>query len=142
LHLLALLDRFSVSERATLGRLLLKHLENARNTPPGTTTWNTRRVIQDKGQLHLAFSVCNQFTDLHAEAFRQWAMIRHHEFTELDTTSTGSPLQTVAILLTPRYDGYRPWDTTMVTITGELDMTEEEIEGIRKYWNRGQQVSS
>ena len=57
LEILARLDRFSVAERANLGRLLVERLEAAANVEAGTTTWQHRLVIQDDNRLHLFFSV-------------------------------------------------------------------------------------
>jgi len=139
LQVLALLDRFSVAERAHLGRLLLEHLNDVTKAPPETTLWRSRRVIQDSGRLHLAFSACSQFTELHREAFRQWTMLRHHEFVTAGVTPEGETPWTIAVLLTPRHDGYRPWDTTMIAIHDALDLSPDEIAGMRSLWNPNSQ---
>jgi hypothetical protein len=52
----------------------------------------------------------------------------------LEARGTGDDLTTVAVLLTPRTDGKRPWDTTMVAVSGALDFTEEELAGLRAIW--------
>jgi hypothetical protein len=139
LQVLALLDRFSVGDRAHLGRLLLNHLDDVIQTLPGTTLWRSRRVIQDGARLHLAFGVCSHCTELHREAFKQWAMLRHHEFVGAGVTPEGEVPWTVAVLLTPRYDGYRPWDTTMVAIHDALDLSADELTGMRAFWNPDRQ---
>ena len=134
LEVLALLDRFNVGGRAELGRLLLSHMDDVMSVPPGTTKWQFRRVIQDHGALQLAFGTCNQLTALHREAFAQWAMLRHHEYNEL-ATDIPEP-RTVAVLLTPRWDGVRPWDTTMYSLRGDLGLEPGDIHRMGELWNQ------
>ena len=134
LEVLALLDRFNVGRRAELGRLLLSHMDDVMSVPPGTTKWQFRRVIQDHGALQLAFGTCNQLTALHREAFAQWAMLRHHEYSEL-ATEISEP-RTVAVLLTPRWDGVRPWDTTMYSLRGDLGLESGDIQRMGELWNQ------
>lgn len=47
LEMLAKLDRFSVGDRAELGRLLMQHLDAARTVDADTTSWRHRLVVQD-----------------------------------------------------------------------------------------------
>lgn len=137
LLMLSLLDRFPVTERAGLGRLLLSHLDDVVAIESGTR-WQFRRVLLDEGTLQLAFGASTALSFLHREAFRQWAMLRHHEFTRADLPSDPDLRWTVAVILTPRYDGYRPWDTTTFTVQGELGLTAEEIARMRRLWNSDQ----
>lgn len=132
---LSLIDRFSVGERAELGRLLLTRLDDVMKAPSGSTKWHFRRVIQDDGTLQLAFGVCSQFSELHREAFNQWAMLRHHEFTTAGLAQVTDTQRTVAVLLTPRHDGRRPWDTTTISIHGELAFTSDELASMQSLWS-------
>ncbi len=134
LEVLALLDRFNVGSRAELGRLLLTHLDDVMSVPAGETKWQFRRIIQDQGALHLAFGVCSQLTPVHREAFGQWVMLRHHEYVQRATDVQGP--RTVAVLLTPRWDGLRPWDTTMFAMNGDIGLNNDELQGMRALWNR------
>jgi len=134
LETLASIDRFSIGERARLGRLLLAHLDDVMQVPTATTKWHFRRIIQDEGSLHLAFGVCSQFTELHREAFRQWTILRHQELTGTGIVPEGRTPKTVAVLLTPRHDGYSPWDTTMIAINGELSLEPDELAAMRDFW--------
>jgi hypothetical protein len=134
LEVLAQLDRCHVGSRAEIGRLLLDRLEGvlAEGAP---TSWRFRRVVLDEGHLHLAFGVCSQFTNVHREAFRQWAMLRHHELMEI----VGShELATVAVLLTPRFDGLRPWDTSLIALRGDLDLAPDDVAAVRAFWSQGE----
>lgn len=129
-----LIDRFNVGDRAELGRLLLNRLDDVKKAPSGTAKWHFRRVIQDDGVLHLAFGVCSQFSELHREVFTQWAVLRHHQFTTAGLGPVADIQRTVAVLLTPRYDGKRPWDTTTVSIRGELALTPDELASMQSLW--------
>lgn len=135
LKVLALIDRFSVTDRAELGRLLLTQLAAVNEVPTDSTMWRLRRVIQDDGTLQLAFGVCSQLTEVHREAFRQWTMLRHQELTEINLTRAAPPPRTVAILLTPRKDGARPWDTTMFAIDGALELDPEVVASATAFWS-------
>ena len=42
----------------------------------------------------------------------------------------------MAVLLTPRHDGYRPWDTTMVSVRGTLGLQAHEVDSMVAFWNR------
>jgi hypothetical protein len=137
LRMLALIDRFNVSDRADLGRLLLTRLDEVMTAPTGQTMWRFRRVVQDDGGLQLAFGVCSQLTPVHREAFSQWAMLRHNDFMEKVVVPAGVTQTTVAVLLTPRYDRFRPWDTTVVAMDGELGLEAEELAAMGALWNRG-----
>jgi hypothetical protein len=59
-------------------------------------------------------------------------MLRHHERREVDASSE-SP--SIGVLLTRRTDGYREWDTTVVGMTGDLELPEEELADYRSIWN-------
>lgn len=137
LRILALIDRFNVSDRADLGRLLLTRLDEVMTAPTGQTMWRFRRVIQDDGGLQLAFGACSQLTPVHREAFSQWAMLRHNDFMEKVVAPLGVTPTTVAVLLTPRYDRFRPWDTTMVAMEGDLGLEPDELAAMRVLWDRG-----
>ncbi len=39
-------------------------------------------------------------------------------------------------MLTPRHDGVRPWDTSMVRVHGPSTLTPEEVSDFDELWNR------
>ena len=41
---------------------------------------------------------------------------------------------TVGVLLTPRTDGVRPWDTTMMAVSGDLNLTSSDLARYRQLW--------
>jgi hypothetical protein len=138
LHLLLLLDRLPVAERAVIGRRLLTHLGRAPHVSVGTARWDMRRYLLGNAYLHLGYVVCNQFTELHQEAFRRWAMLRHHEWTSALDPETRSEATTVAVMLTPRHDAVRPWDTTVFAIFGDQELEPGDVAVLQQLWNRPQ----
>lgn len=136
LKILEMLDRYPVSDRSRLGRLLLAHLDDVAETTEGVK-WQFRRTILQGGRLQLAFGAASSFSDLHREAFGQWAMLRHHDFSQLRRVAPGEEHRTVAVLLTPRFDGSpRLWDTTSFTLFGDLAHSEGELGRMRALWDR------
>lgn len=131
---LAMLDRYPVAERAAIGRLLLTHLDDV-TAPSDGVRWEFRRTILENGSLQLAFGACSSFNDILREAFNQWAMLRHHDFSQLQRVPAGQEHRTVAVLLTPRVDGARLWDTTSYTIIGDPGLTSEDLDQIRAIWD-------
>lgn len=134
LMILAMLDRYPVSARCELGRLLLTHLDDVATTKTTEVKWQFRRTILDEGYLQLAFGAASSFSELHREAFKQWAMLRHYEFSQLREADESHDHRTVAVLLTPREDGARIWDTTSFTLFGDLELSDEEIAQMRMLW--------
>ena len=43
-------------------------------------------------------------------------------------------LNTVGVLLTPRHDGLRDWDTSMAAISGPIELSDEDLALYRKTW--------
>jgi hypothetical protein len=59
--------------------------------------------------------------------------LRHHEVYET-VGADGSSLITVGMVLTPRSDGVRPWDTTMFAASGDLELDDDDVAEFRKVW--------
>lgn len=136
LEVLALLDRYPISQRSLLGRLLLTHLDAAVDSDI-ESRWGFRSLLLDEGSLQLGFGVCSTYDDLHHGAFRGWAMLRHHESGLRQLERERNDWQTVAVLLTPRHDGgARLWDTTLLALQGELHLSDGELASLRELWNR------
>lgn len=51
-------------------------------------------------------------------------------------------LTSVGVLLTPCHDGYRDWDTTMYGITGDPELTGDELQQYRELWNRSPEADA
>ena len=133
LNILASIDRLPVAYRSELGRLLLSGLHSAHQADPGTTTWSFRTFRPTRpGEIQLGFGVCSMLTEVTREAFRSWFLLRHHERGEAEPLGGAT---SIGILLTPRDDGYRDWDTTMMAIVGDPELTAEELDRWGQLWN-------
>jgi Family of unknown function (DUF6444) len=133
LQVLAAIDSLPVGHRTDLGRFLLDGLHAARLTDPEAVSWKMRTFRSTGGEPQLGFGVCSKFTELTRQAFISWLLLRHHERRDLRTIADAV---SIGVLLTPRGDGFRDWDTTMAAVTGELELTEEELRQSRELWNR------
>lgn len=130
LKVLAELDGLLVGQRAEIGRFLLDALKVVAETDPEATEWRLRRIIGESS--HLAFGVCSKHSEAHQAAFGAWVQLRHHELQEM--TGGFEDATTVGVLLTPRHQGRRPWDTTMVAVSGDLGLDDEQLASYREVW--------
>ncbi len=133
IEVLAAIDTLPVSIRTELGRFLIEILRDVVTVEEDGIKWRFRRFRHKPGTPHLLFGACSMFSELTREAFRQWVMLRHHEFSIALGSSKG--LMSVGVLLTPRHDGLRPWDTTIYAVDGDLDLTPEEVRSMAKVWS-------
>lgn len=78
--MLAAIDTLPVSIRTQLGRFLSDVLRDVMAVDDDAIKWRFRRLRHKPGTPHLLFGACTVFSDLTREAFRQWVMLRHHEF--------------------------------------------------------------
>ncbi|MFJ5879794.1 hypothetical protein [Kitasatospora cineracea] len=132
-EVLASLDSLPVAHRTELGRLLLDALAAAFTAPAGNTTWRMRTFLAGPDQDQLGFVVCSVLTDITRAAFSSWLRLRHHERGEQSGTG---PFRSIGVMLTPRSDGYRDWDTTMAAIDGDPELTDDEIHSYQELWNK------
>jgi hypothetical protein len=116
--LLSYIDRVAVGARAELGRLLLRRLTDSAEAAPGGHRMEHRIMYLDQGSFQLTFSTMSQLTDYHQEMYRSWLLLRRQGF--LEKSGARGPIYpwTVGVLLTPRPDGERPWDTTVISTNG------------------------
>jgi hypothetical protein len=145
LRALAELDRLPVGLRANIGRFLLDGLDEAVDVRADETQWRFRRPVGGRGKAHLGFGVCSQqFSAPHEDPMyhdilRSWVELRHHELQEI----TGDmDLTTVGVVLSPRHDGKRLFDTTMVAVTGDLKLNDEELSAFRKFWSQADRAQN
>ena len=127
-HMLGQLDRVAVAGRADLGRLLLRNLAACVRTEPGTRSMAHRLMFLDDGDVQLTFSTMDQLTGYEHEVWRMWLLHRRQKFL-LESEAYGPELPwTVGVLLTPRPDGGRPWDTSVVATDGPPYFDDDEYE--------------
>lgn len=128
---LAALDTLPVGMRGELGLELLRRLEDVANVPEGIK-WRIRRIRYPGRVPHFTFATCTEFDANVMEGFKQLVWLRHHEF-GVDRESM-EDLLTVGVMLTPRNDGVRGWDTTLVACQGDLGLSDEHLADIRRLW--------
>lgn len=120
------------------GRFLEDGLAKTAEAEDDETVWRFRRFVGGLDRVHLAFGVCSQFSKMHRDLFGWWVQLRHYEHCQV---RGDNDVTTVGVLLTPRHDGVRAFDTTMVTVRGELQFSEEELQALRQAWPDQEQVS-
>jgi hypothetical protein len=132
LRILASLDAVPIVTRGELGRFA--HHQLAELTSQGTSDvlWRFRRVVGE-GSTQLAFAACSHPHEKVGQGFTSWVHLRHHEFTQRLASGSDGPV-TIGVLLTPRMDGRRPWDTTLYSITGVFDLDAAEYAAATALW--------
>ncbi|MGX1676024.1 hypothetical protein [Streptomyces sp. NPDC055400] len=127
------LDRLPVGIREEWGQLLLSMLDDVAQVPEGDVKWRFRRQLDADATRQTLFSCATRFGEDVQASFASYVMLRHHEVAE----RTGRPddLATLGVLLTPNYDGSRPWDTTMIRTHGPSGLTAEEVRDFGQLWN-------
>jgi hypothetical protein len=140
LRVLAELDRIPVAHREETGRFLLQALEQVSGAEPDETMWSLRRTMGPSESVLLGFGACSSAMDeVIRAAFEAWARLRHFEAQQ--ETDNIEDLTTIAVLITPRYDGKRQWDTTVVALGGDLRLTSEDLELFEETWRRTEDIA-
>ena len=132
LRVLAAIDSLPVAYRTELGRYLLDGIEAARNTDPDNAFWKFRTFRTPGGEDQLGFGVCSKFNEVTRNAFTAWLLLRHHE--RGDPAALAS-LTSIGVLLTPRSDGLREWDTSMQAVSGDPALSDDDLTLYRNLWN-------
>lgn len=112
-EVLALIDQVAATHRAELGRTLLRRIDHCALAPADTLRAQHRVVFLDHGRLHLAFSVYSQFAGYHRQLYETWLLLRRQGFLQASNAAGPDYPWSVGVLLTPRPDGHRLWDTTV-----------------------------
>jgi hypothetical protein len=132
LRVLAELDKLEVASRTSLGQHLIAMLEELADIPAQHVKVQHRRFFFGQGR-QLCFSVASRFDELVQATFSAWVQLRHHDL-QAQTGEIEESI-TVAVLLTPRPDGGRRWDTTMVAVHGDLGLAEEQVTTWRRVFD-------
>lgn len=133
LGVLAAVDAMPVAYRAELSRTMLQWLDEVARVREPAITWRFRIHTWPDRPL-LLFAVSSRYEPAIQTAFASWVSLRHQEFLELFPER--SDIQTVGVLLTPRMDGSRPWDTTMVATRGDQGLSADERALFEQAWGR------
>ena len=132
LRALSELDRLPVGQRTGLGLFIVGALAHVADAPDDETLWSLRSIRGPAGKAHLAFGACSRYSEDIRGAFSTWVQLKHHDLQQI--TGEHESLITVGVLLTPRADDRRPWDTTMCAVAGDLKLTADELSAYRNLW--------
>jgi hypothetical protein len=133
LRVLAELDRLPVGQRALIGRFMLDAMAAVTEDASGHIVWQLRSVRGPAGQVHLGFGACSHpHSTQIAKGFECWVRLRHHDVLEI--TNDTERLMSIGVLLTPRPEGQRPWDTTMMAISGAQNLSTTDLKSLREIW--------
>lgn len=132
----AAIDGLPVASRVELGTLLYGELH--RKQEPDGLRWRARTFVPSTpGGVQVSFVVCSVYSEVTANAFRAWLMLRH---TEREHTENIALARSIAVFLTPRLDNVRPWDTTLLVVEGDLELSDEQMASYVALWGkRGEQ---
>jgi hypothetical protein len=131
LDAVAAVDTLPVGYRAELGKTLLSWLHEVAAEDTDQVRWRFRQV-QFPDRPHLIFAAATRWNKAVHNAFSMLVTIRHQEMYE--ALQGGGTLLTVGLLLTPRRDGRRPWDTTMAAVLGDLELSAEYRKELERLW--------
>jgi hypothetical protein len=133
LRMLAELDRLPVGHRAGIGRFVLNAMKRVSAEQRDGIAWQLRSARGDEGRTHLGFGACSEpWSEDIQGLFSLWLQLRHYDV--LSATQDAGELTSVAVLLTPRTDGRRPWDTTVAAVSGDVSFSAAHLEKLRTLW--------
>jgi hypothetical protein len=134
LQILADIDGLHVGSRESLGSLLLEELDLISTNPPEGIRWKFRTFLSPRpGGTQIGFGVCSVLNENVQNAFNAWVQLRHYERREREDLTDA---RSIGVMLTPRPDGKRDWDTSLFVISGDLNLTKKEYARFTKLWGR------
>lgn len=140
LKLLSELDRLPVAQRALIGGRVLSYMDEVDDDSrePGLV-WRFSSVRAADGRIHLGFGTCSRpYTDPSVQAgLEAWTRLRHYDVLQAAEDDLADELVTVAVVVTPRTDDHRPWDTSVAAVSGRVDFTAQELRVLREHFPGG-----
>jgi hypothetical protein len=131
LDVIAAVDMLPVGYRTELGQILWERLQRARRLPPGQARWDVRRYLA-AGSPHFLFVVAPAFSPEVQTMFSPMVQLRHQQL--IEARSDMDDVTSVGIMLTPRFDGRRLWDTWLTAVTGDQDIDSESRAELERIW--------
>ena len=131
IEVLGAVDTLPVGYRTELGETLMSWLHDVINVADDHTRWRFRHM-EDADRPHLIFAAASRWDKAVHWGFMGYVTLRHQQlFERLDGPEAHL---SVGILLTPRYDGLRPWDTTLGAARGDMELEETYRLQLEKLW--------
>jgi len=131
LEALEALDSAAVGMRSELGEAAFRMLEQVVDAPGGGTRWWFRRVL-GSGRPQLIIGTASRHDELIGGAFADYVALRHQQLAEVLPEQLNQ--LTVGVLLTPRSDGVRPWDTSLCATRGDQGFEPDIRAGLERLW--------
>jgi hypothetical protein len=131
LEVLAAIDAAPVAYRAELGADMLQSLSDPVGKSNEEMHWWIRQMSWDD-RPHLMFAVANRLGRDVQDAFNAYVQLRHQQYREL-ISERGERLS-AGILLTPRFDQVRAWDTTLAATRGDQQFGPEFRAALEDLW--------
>lgn len=131
LDALAALDSIPVAYRAELGSDILRWMAEVAAVPDPGHTWRFRNIPWP-GRPYLLLGAATRFSAAVERVFGDYVSLRHQQ--QLELMPERAEMLSVGVLLTPRHDGYRPWDTTMAATRGDQGLDPRAREALELLW--------
>jgi hypothetical protein len=131
LTILAAIDSLPVVQRENIGRFLLDNLATIVNAPDDVVQFQSRTVVPNDGGPQLGFVVASRHDETVQEALSNWLLLRH---SERQGVADWNDAISAAVILTPRGDRRRRWDTTVVGVRGQVDLDEAFLTAAHRLW--------
>ena len=131
LDALEALDSAAVGMRSELGEAALRMLEQVVDAPGGGTRWWFRRVL-GSGRPQLIIGTASRHDELIGGAVADYVALRHQQLAEVLPEQLNQ--LTVGVLLTPRTDGMRPWDTSVCATRGDQGFEPDVRADLERLW--------
>ncbi len=131
LAVLAAIDAAPITQRSEMGRTMVNWLRELSKLPPsGGVTWRFRNHFWPE-RPYLLFGAANKLVQ---EGFNAFLVLRHQQ--QLDLMPERAGMLTVGVLLTPRRDGLRPWDTTAAATRGHQQIEKGDRTELEALWGK------
>jgi hypothetical protein len=119
-----------VAYRGQLGQDIFEWLGEVASVPTDRLRWRFRMLALTEPCV--LFGAAPRHDELVRAGFESYVRLRHQQRIEL-LENDGSSM-TVGVLLTPRRDGVRPWDTTVLATRGEQNFDPRYRLALEKLW--------
>ncbi|MGD9998362.1 MAG: hypothetical protein AB7N61_13210 [Acidimicrobiia bacterium] len=121
LDVLSRLDALPVSMRSAVARYVFDSIcELTKTAPHDGVKWLTRTIRGTADGTQLLYGACSEHFGGYDLFLQNWLVVRHHDLRAL--VGPTSCVATVALVLTPRRDGSRPWDVTVCSVAGDIEL--------------------